>query len=57
MIAALLCAAVSVKVMANPAIRRPVAQFIYFYEQAEDAGFVERIVYSVVMTKSTEPSS
>ena len=56
-VAALLCAAASVKVMANPAIRRPVAHFIYFYQQADDAGFWERIVYSALMTKSTEPSS
>ena len=35
-IAALLCAAASVKVMANPEVRRPVAQFIYFYQQTDD---------------------
>ena len=57
MIATLLCAAASVKVMANPAVRRPVAQFIYFYQQPDHMDVWERVVYSVLMTKATEPSS
>ena len=56
-IAALLCAAASVKVMANPSVRRPVAHFIEFYQQTEDLGMWNRLVLSVVMTKATEPSS
>jgi len=56
-IATLLCAAASVKVMANPAVRRPVAQFIYFYQQPDHMDVWERVVYSVLMTKATEPSS
>ena len=55
---AFVCAAASAKVMANPSVRKPVAQFIYFYEQTEDLSLWERVVYSVLMTKSaTEPSS
>jgi len=58
MIAVLACAAWSVKVAANPCVRRPVAQFIQFYQQEEDLGPLERILYSLVMTKTTtEPSS
>ena len=53
----LLCAAASVKVMANPSVRRPVAQFIYFYHQTDNMDLWERVVYSVLMTKTTEPSS
>jgi len=56
-IAALLCAAASVKVMANPAVRRPVAQFIYFYQQTEQMDVWERVVYSVVMTKTASPET
>ena len=55
---ALLFAGVSVRAMANPCVRRPVAQFIYFYQQGEDLGLWERVLYGVLMTKSTtEPSS
>lgn len=58
MIAALVCAAASVTMLANPCVRRPVAKFIYFYQQEEDLGPLERILYSLVMTNSTtEPSS
>jgi hypothetical protein len=57
MLAALLCAGLSVKVVANPCVRRPVAQFIHFYEQAPDMSLWERIVYSVLLTRTTEPSS
>jgi hypothetical protein len=56
-IAALLCAAASVKVMANPSIRRPVAQFMYFYEQTDDMNVWERVVYSWLESKITQPSS
>lgn len=56
--AALLCVAASAHVMANPTIRKPVAQFIYFYEQTPDLSLWDRVVYSVLMTKTaTEPSS
>ena len=54
-LAALLCAAASVKVVANPSVQRPVATFIYFYQQGEDLGPFARVLYSVVMT--TAPSS
>jgi hypothetical protein len=56
-IAMLLCAAASMKLMADPCFRRPVAQFIYFYQQTEDLSLWERVVYSLLMTKATEPSS
>ncbi len=57
MIAALVCAVASLKVVANPCFRRPVAKFIYFYQQEEDLGPLERVLYSLVMVKSTGPSS
>jgi len=57
-IAVLLCAAASARVVANPAVRRPVVQFMNFYEQTPELGVWERVVYSVLMTKeATEPSS
>ena len=56
-IAALLCAAASVKVMANPEVRRPVARFIYFYQQTDDMNLWQRIVYSWLLAKTTTPSS
>ncbi len=56
-IATLLCAAASVKVAANPSIRRPVVQFIHFYQQTDDMNVWERVVYSWVLSKTTEPSS
>ena len=56
-IAALLCAAASVKVMANPSIRQPVAQFIYFYQQTDDMPVWEKVVYSWLQSKLTQPSS
>jgi hypothetical protein len=58
MIAALLCAGASVKVMATPSIRRPVAQFIYFYQQTNDMNVWERVVYSWLLSRTTgQPSS
>ena len=57
LVATLLCAAASVRVAANPCIRRPVAQFIYFYEQTDDLNVWERVVYSWLQSKTTEPSS
>jgi len=51
-LAVLMCAAASVKVLANPCVRRPVAQFIYFYQQSEDLSLWERVLYSVVATKT-----
>src|SRR5215467_11754519 len=61
-VAVLLCVAASAKVMDNPAVKRPVAHFIHFYQQTDNVGWVDRVVYSVLMTKaisleSTEPSS
>jgi hypothetical protein len=63
--AALLCAAASVKVMATPSVRRPVVQFIHFYEQSqpaidkdgqsEDMSLWDRVLFSLLMTK-TSPS-
>ena len=48
----------SARVVANPCFRRPVAQFIYFYQQPSgDLNVWERVVYSLLLTKSTEPSS
>jgi hypothetical protein len=57
--AALLCALASVKVMAKPSIRRPVVQFIHFYEQsqgpgeAQDLSLWDRVLYSVLMARSS----
>ena len=53
MVAALACGLASVKVMANPSLRRPVAQFIYFYQQSDDMNLWERVVYSCLLTKTT----
>jgi len=59
MAAVLLCTAVSVKAFANPGVRRPVVQFIYFYEQSETSqdtqslGLWDRLLYSVLMTKAS----
>jgi hypothetical protein len=55
LVAALIFAAASM--MANPTVRRPVAKFIYFYQQTDDMNLWERVVYSLLLTKSTEPSS
>ena len=57
MIAALVCVAASAKVMANPSVRRPVAQFIHFYQQTEELGLWDRLMFTVLMTRTTEPSS
>ena len=56
-VASIACGLASVKVMANPGIRRPVAQFIHFYQQSEDMNLWERVVYSLLLAKTTEPSS
>jgi len=56
-VVALLCAGASVRVAANPCVRRPVVHFIQFYEQTEDLGLWNRLVVSVLMTKASEPSS
>ena len=56
-IAALVCALASAKVMANPQVRRPVANFIYFYQQTENLAIWDRLMFSVLMTRTTEPSS
>jgi hypothetical protein len=57
MAAALVFAAVSLHAMAKPSVRRPVAQFIHFYEQSQSvdtAGMSvwERVMYSLLMTES-----
>lgn len=57
LVAALACGLASVKVMANPNIRRPVVQFIHFYQQTDDMNLWERVVYSWLLAKTTEPSS
>jgi hypothetical protein len=58
---ALACAFASVRAMANPNVRRPVVQFIYFYEQTDEVSDAmniwERVVYSLLLAKTTEPSS
>jgi hypothetical protein len=56
-IAAILFVLASAKVMANPQVRRPVANFIYFYQQTENLGIWDRLMFSVLMTRTTEPSS
>jgi hypothetical protein len=50
-------AAVSLHAMANPSVRRPVVQFIHFYEQSQsvdtqDMSVLERVMYSLLMTES-----
>lgn len=56
---ALLCASASVKVAASPGVRRPVAQFIHFYEQTKSLdetqamSLWDRVLFSVLMTKTT----
>jgi hypothetical protein len=49
----LLCAAASVKVMANPSVQRPVAQFIYFYGQSDASNLWDRLIYSWLLAKTT----
>ncbi len=55
---ALVFAAVSLRAMANPSVRRPVVQFIHFYEQSQSAdpagmSLWERVMYSLLMTETT----
>jgi hypothetical protein len=58
LILAVACGLASVKAMANPSIRRPVAQFIYFYQQTDDMHLWERVVYSWLLSEeTTAPSS
>jgi hypothetical protein len=52
-LAALFCLFASVKMVANPEVRRPVARFIHFYEQTDDMNLWERVVYSWVLAKVT----
>jgi hypothetical protein len=52
-LATLVCGLASMKVMANPSVRRPVAQFIYFYQQSDDMNLWERVVYSLLLAKTT----
>ena len=55
---ALLCAAASLKVVASPQVRRPVAKFIQFYEQnqvlpdSQDMSLWDRVLLSLLMTKT-----
>jgi hypothetical protein len=53
LIAALACGFASVRVMANPNVRRPVAQFMYFYQQSDDMNLWERVVFSCLLTKTS----
>ena len=56
----LLCAAASVKVMANPSVQRPVAEFIYFYGQSDASNLWDRLIYSWLLahtTVSSQPTS
>jgi hypothetical protein len=53
----LLSAALGARQMANPSVRRPVVQFIHFYQQSEDMSVWERVIYSLLLTRSTEPAS
>jgi hypothetical protein len=55
MAAVLFSLAVSVTAAANPCIRRPVVQFIHFYEQSDDMSRVDRLIYSVLMTQTSDP--
>jgi len=43
-------------VMAKPAVRKPVVTFIQFYQSSDDMGLWERVVYSVLATRSNSPS-
>jgi hypothetical protein len=45
----------SFKVMATPSIRRPVVNFIHFYQQAEDLGLWERFVYGLIEVRNSNP--
>jgi hypothetical protein len=56
MIFLLLTAVSGASVMAKPQVRRPVAQFIHFYQQSDDMGVWERVVYSVFAVRSTGSS-
>jgi hypothetical protein len=58
MAVALVFAAVSLHAMAKPSVRRPVVQFIHFYEQSQsadtqDMSLWERVMYSVLMTETS----
>ena len=57
LVATLACGFASARVMADPNVRRPVAQFIHFYRQTDDMNLWERVVYSLLLAKTTEPSS
>lgn len=60
-IAVLFLAAMTLKAAYEaPEIRRPVCRFMYFYQEAEKSesfGLWERIVFSVLLAKSSTPSS
>jgi hypothetical protein len=52
MIVALVSALGAIKMAANPHVRRPVQQFIHFYQQQDDdMGFLPRAVYSWLLAK------
>ena len=53
----LLGMAASASLMAKPSVRRPAVTFIHFYQQTEDLTLWERLIYSLLMTKSTEQPS
>ncbi|GEM_PF-6086019 len=52
-VAALFCAAASIPVVANPCVTRPVTRFIQFYEQGQDLDLWQRVLLSLLMTKSS----
>lgn len=49
----LLLSAGGASVMAKPTVREPLARFIHFYEQSDDMGLWERVVYCVLAVRST----
>ena len=53
-LALLFVALASFKVMATPSIRRPVVNFIHFYQQAEDMGIWERFVYGLIEVRNSK---
>ncbi len=55
MIAALVSAMGTIKMAANPQIRRPVKHFIHFYRHQDDSmGFFPRTVYSWLLAKGAD---
>jgi hypothetical protein len=53
----LVSAALGARQLANPCVRGPVVQFIHFYQQSDDLSVWERVIYSLLLTRTTEPAS